>query len=649
MLISPWVDLTHSFPSVVGDDGDDYIPQYGFMHRPSRAWPPPNADDLLAIKGGAAEQVIKDRTAPGRKKERDIAMKGYEIREKDPSPDHDRGSPQRTYPGSQADVAPAGESRVLISPSDTLTVALDGTVVEIKDQIQMYVPNQLMSHPLVSPVLQPSLGGLPPLLILTGGGELLRDEQIYVAHKAADPPAYPPNDTILDEHDPNRETLNKYGPTYVQLQVWDDLCHVAPTLSFTRPAKCMFRSIAQFGAWALARAQKTGIDIVEDGDISSSGADSYGASTDDLARKTRADGAAVLTVGKAGDPLPPFRNHMIRQRVDKDGVIYPLEPPSKLPALQLSPAQVGAINPVLVKKWLGAKQEWDTRFAKEKLRVQKQRIKEYARGFEGFDGESPPPSALAGRRAVKGMMPQRRARKGYGLTLWNFWGSKHDQRTLRRRATADENDETRSVAVETTEDAVTATSRPQAESVARKDRGEGLSADAFVDLKTRIVNDVGQATAAGERRAESRSSDNAPKVDAELPGPQLGPVQDSQGTLTPLTASEDSRPSSRQENASTTAVLHARGVIAPRTGDSSVKVQYNPASDSESPPQLTLPSDIGESTSFVSDTWSRSVGGTESEADPNASTLAVVGAAGVIRQQSLQSSNPTAGASGRWT
>ena len=34
VLISPWVDLTHSFPSL-GDDGTlDYIPAHGFLHRP---------------------------------------------------------------------------------------------------------------------------------------------------------------------------------------------------------------------------------------------------------------------------------------------------------------------------------------------------------------------------------------------------------------------------------------------------------------------------------------------------------------------------------------------------------------------------------------------------------------------------------------
>jgi hypothetical protein len=147
---------------------------------------------------------------------------------------------------------------------------INGKLVEIKDQFQMYTTNQLVSHPLVSPALQPSLGGLPPLLILVGGGELLQDEQVYVAHKAAHPAKYPPGDVFLDRvpHEHGRYHIEKWKPTDVQLQVWDDLCHVATTLSFTRPAKYMFRSIAQFGAWALARAQKTEIEIVDDDAVS---------------------------------------------------------------------------------------------------------------------------------------------------------------------------------------------------------------------------------------------------------------------------------------------------------------------------------------------------------------------------------------------
>src|SRR5688572_29378990 len=97
----------------------------------------------------------------------------------------------------------------------------------------MYTTNLLLEHPLVSTVMQPTLGGLPPILIMVGSGEILRDEQIYLAHKCANPEKYaPPAETLTEE---GAARLKKYKPTDVQLQVWDDLCHVAPTLSFTRP------------------------------------------------------------------------------------------------------------------------------------------------------------------------------------------------------------------------------------------------------------------------------------------------------------------------------------------------------------------------------------------------------------------------------
>jgi acetyl esterase/lipase len=38
ILISPWVDLTHSFPSLSGDGKMDYIPAHGFLHKPSISW-----------------------------------------------------------------------------------------------------------------------------------------------------------------------------------------------------------------------------------------------------------------------------------------------------------------------------------------------------------------------------------------------------------------------------------------------------------------------------------------------------------------------------------------------------------------------------------------------------------------------------------
>lgn len=455
-LISPWVDLTHSFPSL-GEDGRlDYIPAHGFLHRPSAAWPPPNVDDMEAIAMHAVEKAVGDgmpkkSSHQRRQKTTQEAVQGF-------SEEH---NPHDLDPTLNAN-NPAGSSDVERTPENTmagpdhdLSIMLDGKIMHIKDQIQMYATNRLISHSLVSPVLQPSLGGLPPLLVLTGGGELLRDEQIYLAHKAANPTKYPPSEAYLDEHPEAIATVSKYKPTDVQLQVWDDLCHVAPTLSFTRPAKYMFRSIAQFGAWALARAQKASIEIMDDDDVSiiSSGSNtsSDSSSLDEPAQATPKkpkngviNGGTVETtsVGKAGQPLPSFQNHMIRQRVDRHGDIFPLPPASALPALQLPRNEIGVIKPGPVRKWLAAKAEWDTKFAKEKRRVQKQRIKEMAAGYQDFsDDDVPPPSALAGRRG-KDMPKEQKKGRSWGMTLWGLWGSKHDESTMEREEKADKQPET---------------------------------------------------------------------------------------------------------------------------------------------------------------------------------------------------------------
>src|SRR5204862_390705 len=49
MLISPWVDLLHSFPSINQESRHDYIPNWGFHHRPSLDWPPPTIEYLKRL------------------------------------------------------------------------------------------------------------------------------------------------------------------------------------------------------------------------------------------------------------------------------------------------------------------------------------------------------------------------------------------------------------------------------------------------------------------------------------------------------------------------------------------------------------------------------------------------------------------------
>lgn len=443
ILLSPWVDLTHSFPSVAGKGEFDYIPAHGFMQRPSMAWPPPNTDDMESIAKGAVEKLVKSdlprkSTQQERTDANETAMQGLLVR------DMNGNENPKTNEANPAGTAGAGErpGDTIPGPGRNLSIMIDQKLVEIKDQIQMYTTNQLIAHPLVSPVMQPSLGGLPPLLILTGGGEILRDEQIYLAHKATNPTKYPPSEAYLNAHPEDRDIVTKYKPTEVQLQVWEDLCHVAPTLSFTRPAKFMFRSIAQFGAWALARAQNTAIDILDDDEVSviSSESDDETSSADTdlkkhaqdngtISSRTLSKGILAEQVGKAGDPLPHFKNHMIRQRVDRYGNIYPLPAAADLPALQMSANEIGVIKPGPVRKWMAAKKQWDTRYASQKRKVQKQRIKEIAKGYQTFgDDDVPPPSALAGRRGVH--MPEEKKKRSLGLSLWSLWGSSHDEKAV---------------------------------------------------------------------------------------------------------------------------------------------------------------------------------------------------------------------------
>lgn len=120
---------------------------------------------------------------------------------------------------------------------------------------------------------------------------------------------------------------------------------------------------------------------------------------------------------------------MIRQRIDRHGYIYPLAPKEELVALNLPVSEVGVPKPGPVNKWMKASQQWNGKFAKQKIKIQQQRMKEMQAGFERFEGETPPPTALAGRR-MKGMKAEKAKKKSWGMALWSLWGSKHDEVTV---------------------------------------------------------------------------------------------------------------------------------------------------------------------------------------------------------------------------
>lgn len=423
MLLSPWVDLTHSFPSICGNGQLDYIPIHGFVHKPSVSWPPPRIE----------------------------MMKGTPYEEKsgeDASNERPIRPPWMASHVADHHLAPR--------------VEINGKTIHIRDQIQLYAPNFQLINPLVSPALSPSLGGLCPLLVQVGGGELLSDEQVYFAHKAADPAAYPPNDEIMERWDPKREILRKYPPTNVQLQVLNDACHVCHTLSWSKPAKYLYRGVAQFGAWALARAQHAEIDIEDESGAESEdegerevpGAASVNEKLGDAnARETIEEPTIpppdplttyqrIDSVGKAGDPLPPFEDHMIRQRIHEDGTIYPLGPAAMFVSLQLKPNEIGVIKEAPVHRWRQRQEKWDRMYLRLHDQVLQERCRLEAQGLvPDMQNENPPPTALVrrwlgeqkrdGRQKIVDDLKKKPF--GIGLSWWSGWGSKHDRQEVRRR------------------------------------------------------------------------------------------------------------------------------------------------------------------------------------------------------------------------
>lgn len=60
---------------------------------------------------------------------------------------------------------------------------------------------------------------------------------------------------------------------------------------------------------------------------------------------------------------PPFRNHIIRERVSTQGVIRPLEPEEDLPACNVPFEMIGVINEAATKRYLQGQAMWDKKYS----------------------------------------------------------------------------------------------------------------------------------------------------------------------------------------------------------------------------------------------------------------------------------------------
>ncbi|KAG7126834.1 hypothetical protein HYQ44_000554 [Verticillium longisporum] len=101
---------------------------------------------------------------------------------------------------------------------------------------------------------------------------------------------------------------------------------------------------------------------------------------------------------------------------------------------------IGVAKEIPVRRWLETKARWDSRYSSAKTKVHQQIVKDIASGFVGCDGETPPPTALAGRRKVPAEQVDKKKKRSLGLALWSLWGSKHDEMTVEREQKADKRD-----------------------------------------------------------------------------------------------------------------------------------------------------------------------------------------------------------------
>jgi hypothetical protein len=123
-------------------------------------------------------------------------------------------------------------------------------------------------------------------------------------------------------------------------------------------------------------------------------------------------------VGKAGDPLPEFEDHMIRLLVDKEGKLHPMEPAEEIRACNFPKEKIGYPKEAAVKGWFQYKAKADKKYASELEKVRRQRKKEATVGYMRWPGdEAPPPSALAGRIVIGQEVEAERERGRLGKGL----------------------------------------------------------------------------------------------------------------------------------------------------------------------------------------------------------------------------------------
>ncbi|EJD08016.1 alpha/beta-hydrolase [Fomitiporia mediterranea MF3/22] len=395
ILISPWCDLTHSFPSVLTNTKTDFIPKYGLsIFRPSHLWPPPSDEQTANMHSKIRSHVNQAAGRKGRtpstshvnrdsrsdstshsvlKSSKRASTDPTESRGMNATATRNSGSSSSLKRGQEKATADCVPSTVLPRTEKSEDKVLrarknDGGILEVKDQVHMYAPNNLLRHPLVSPALS-YLGGLPPLLVFAGDGEVLRDEIIYTAHKAAHPKCYPVHPETRKMYPKFKGIEEHSKPTKVHLQVYDNAPHVFPLLCFLcESAKICFGAMWTFIDMVIEplRTEGTSPDHSDQCSVMEEEVEAD--------RSVRfADDWRLYEPPTDGESNQFRDNTMIRIRVSAKGEVRPLERQSELPACTLPSENIGAIDERILCRYLEGTQKWKERFSKTEKHIHKKR------------------------------------------------------------------------------------------------------------------------------------------------------------------------------------------------------------------------------------------------------------------------------------
>ncbi|KAI8644939.1 Alpha/Beta hydrolase protein [Parasitella parasitica] len=209
MALSPWMDLTHSLPSILTNIMTDYLPPTGFKHAPSPALdyaqlPFKEEDAQVLAQAKAEAEAARD----------------------------DHGN--LAMPTAESDISDTG-GRTSIGPfGECVPVpSIDGTDIY---RVQFYACNDALKLPMVSPIFdRGNLRGLPRLLVQCGTAERLRDESVYTALQASN--SFP---------GANRDTAALGELTHVTLETYTDQPHVFQLLFSNKSVSRAIKNLAAF-------------------------------------------------------------------------------------------------------------------------------------------------------------------------------------------------------------------------------------------------------------------------------------------------------------------------------------------------------------------------------------------------------------------